>query len=75
MVLQKMYQMSNKNRQLDFLNYNMKQTIIFIYELVKFILISLPLAFTILFTANVIYELKRIINGIRFRTKRIRELY
>jgi hypothetical protein len=53
----------------------MKQVLIFIYELLKFILISLPLAFTILFTANLIYELKRIINGIRFRTKRIRELY
>jgi hypothetical protein len=53
----------------------MNKTLIFIYELVKFILISLPLAFTILFTANLIYEIKRIINGIRFRTKRIRELY
>jgi hypothetical protein len=52
----------------------MKQVLIFIYELVKFTLISLPLAFTILFTANLIYELKRIINGIRFGTKRIREL-
>ena len=53
----------------------MKQVIIFIYELVKFTLISLPLAFAILFTANLIYKLKRIVNGIRFRTKRIRELY
>jgi hypothetical protein len=53
----------------------MKHILIFIYELVKFTLISLPLAFTILFTANLIYELKRIKNGIRFGTKRIRELY
>jgi len=52
----------------------MKQ-LTFIYEFLKFIIISLPLAFTILFTANLIYELKRIINGIRFGTKRIRELY
>lgn len=52
----------------------MKQVLIFIYELVKFTLISLPLAFEILFTANLIYELKRIINGIRFGAKRIREL-
>jgi len=52
----------------------MKQVLIFIYELVKFILISLPLAFTILFTAHFIYELKRIINGIRFGAKRIRKL-
>jgi hypothetical protein len=52
----------------------MKDTVIFIYELVKFILISVPLALSILFTAHFIYELKRIINGIRFGAKRIREL-
>lgn len=52
----------------------MKQIVIFIYELVKFILISVPLALSILFTAHIIYELKRIINGIRFGAKRIRKL-
>lgn len=52
----------------------MKYTLIFIYELVKFILISVPLALSILFTAHFIYELKRIINGIRFGAKRIRKL-
>lgn len=52
----------------------MKQ-LTFIYELVKFTLISIPLAFTLYLTAHIIYEIKRIINGIRFRTKRIRELY
>ena len=52
----------------------MKETLIFIYELVKFILISVPLALIILFTAHFIYELKRIINGIRFGAKRIRKL-
>ena len=52
----------------------MKDTLIFIYELVKFILISVPLALSILFTAHFIYELKRIINGIRLGAKRIREL-
>jgi hypothetical protein len=52
----------------------MKHTLIFIYELIYFILISVPLALTILFTAHFIYELKRIFNGIRFGTKRIREL-
>jgi hypothetical protein len=52
----------------------MKDTLIFIYELVKFILISVPLAFSILFTAHFIYELKRIINGIRLGAKRIRKL-
>jgi len=52
----------------------MKETLIFIYELIKFILISIPLAITLYFTAHFIYELKRIINGIRFRAKRIREL-
>jgi hypothetical protein len=52
----------------------MKNSLIFIYELIYFILISVPLSLTILFTAHFIYELKRIINGIRFRTKRIREL-
>lgn len=52
----------------------MKQIIIFIYELVKFILISVPLSLSILFTAHFIYELKRIINGIRFGAKRIRKL-
>ena len=46
----------------------------FIYELVKFILISVPLAVTLYLTAHFIYELKRIINGIRFGAKRIREL-
>lgn len=50
------------------------KVLIFIYELVKFILISVPLALSILFTAHIIYELKRIINGIRFGAKRIREL-
>jgi uncharacterized membrane protein len=53
----------------------MKETLIFSYELVKFMLISVPLAVTLYITAHFIYELKRIINGIRFRTKRIRELY
>jgi hypothetical protein len=52
----------------------MKQTIIFLYELVKFIVISVPLAVTLYLTAHFIYELKRIINGIRFGAKRIREL-
>jgi len=52
----------------------MKQ-LTFIYELLKFMLISVPLAVTLYITAHFIYELKRIINGIRFRTKRIRELY
>jgi len=52
----------------------MKDTLIFIYELVKFILISVPLALSILFTAHFIYELKRIINGIRLGAKRIRKL-
>ncbi len=53
----------------------MKQNFKFTFELIKFVLISVPLAFAILFTANLIYELKRIINGIRFGTKRIRKLY
>jgi uncharacterized membrane protein len=53
----------------------MKNSLIFIYELIYFILISVPLAVTLYITAHFIYELKRIINGIRFRTKRIRELY
>ena len=52
----------------------MKQ-LTFIYEMLKFIVISVPLALTLYLTAHFIYELKRIINGIRFGTKRIRELY
>ena len=51
----------------------MKQ-LTFIYELLKFILISVPLALTLYLTAHFIYELKRIINGIRLGTKRIRKL-
>ena len=51
----------------------MKQ-LTFIYELLKFMLISIPIALSILFTAHIIYELKRIINGIRLGTKRIRKL-
>ena len=50
------------------------KAVMFIYELIKFIVISVPLALSILFTAHFIYELKRIINGIRFGAKRIREL-
>ena len=52
----------------------MKETLIFIYELVKFIVISIPLAITLFLTAHFIYELKRIINGIRLGAKRIRKL-
>jgi hypothetical protein len=52
----------------------MKEKLIFIYEFLKFVLFSVPLALSILFTAHFIYEIKRIIDGIRFRTKRIREL-
>ena len=50
------------------------KAVMFIYELIKFIVISVPLALSILFTAHIIYELKRIINGIRLGAKRIREL-
>jgi hypothetical protein len=51
----------------------MKQ-LTFIYEMLKFIVISVPLALTLYLTAHFIYELKRIINGIRFGAKRIRKL-
>jgi hypothetical protein len=50
------------------------KAVMFIYELIKFIVISVPLALSILFTAHIIYELKRIINGIRLGAKRIRKL-
>ena len=50
------------------------KAVMFIYELIKFIVISVPLALSILFTAHFIYELKRIINGIRLGAKRIRKL-
>lgn len=50
------------------------KAVMFIYELIKFLVISVPLALSILFTAHFIYELKRIINGIRLGAKRIREL-
>ena len=50
------------------------KAVMFIYELIKFIIISVPLALSILFTAHFIYELKRIINGIRLGAKRIRKL-
>ena len=50
------------------------KAVMFIYELIKFIVISVPLALTLYLTAHFIYELKRIINGIRFGTKRIRKL-
>ena len=49
------------------------KAVMFIYELIKFIVISVPLALSILFTAHIIYELKRIINGIRLGAKRIRK--
>jgi hypothetical protein len=52
----------------------MKEVLIFLYELIYFILISVPLALTLYLTAHFIYELKRIINGIRFGAKRIRKL-
>ena len=50
------------------------KAVMFIYELIKFLVISVPLALSILFTAHFIYELKRIINGIRLGAKRIRKL-
>jgi hypothetical protein len=52
----------------------MKEALIFLYELLFFTLISVPLAIILYLSAHFIYELKRIINGIRLRTKRIREL-
>jgi hypothetical protein len=52
----------------------MKTTLIFIYELTFFTLISVPIAIMLYMTVHITYEIKRIIDGIRFRAKRIREL-
>jgi hypothetical protein len=40
-----------------------KETLIFIYEMLKFFFISVPLACFIYFTANLFFELKRIYHG------------
>jgi hypothetical protein len=52
----------------------MKTTLTFIYELTFFTLISVPLAVTLYITLQFFYEIKRIIDGIRFRAERIRKL-
>jgi hypothetical protein len=41
----------------------LKETLIFILGMLKFFFISVPLACTIFFTANIFFELKRIIYG------------
>jgi hypothetical protein len=41
-------------------NNNMKETLIFLYELVYFILISIPLAITLYVTLTIISKLKKI---------------
>lgn len=50
----------------------MKNTLLFIYELTFFTLISVPLAISIYLTANIFYETKRFINVFRVNAKRIR---
>lgn len=43
--------------------YVIKETIIFILEMLKFFLISVPLACCIFLTANLYFEIKRLYNG------------
>jgi hypothetical protein len=57
-----------------FYNLIMKYTLIFILELTFFILISVPIAVMLYMTVHFFYEIKRIIDGIRFRAERIRKL-
>ena len=45
----------------------MKETLIFIYELLFFTFISVPLAIFLFVTANIYFELKRLYNGFRTR--------
>jgi hypothetical protein len=49
----------------------MKETFKLWFEIGFFLLISVPIACLLYLTAHVYFELKRIYNGIRFRTKRI----
>jgi hypothetical protein len=41
-------------------NNNMKETLIFLYELIYFVLISIPLAITLYVTLTIISKLKKI---------------
>jgi hypothetical protein len=41
-------------------NNNMKETLIFLYELIYFVLISIPLAITLYVTLNIISKFKKI---------------
>jgi len=50
----------------------MKKTLIFIYEMTYFMLISVPLAIMIYLVAHLYYETKRIFNVFRVNAKRIR---
>jgi hypothetical protein len=49
----------NKNWKL----YIIKETLIFVFEMLKFFFISVPLACCVYFTAHLYFEIKRLYNG------------